>query len=105
METVCRENMLLIVVSGDSQPHFATLAAFVSEMGDGVASLFAQVLLVCDRQGLIGREMLAIDGVKFPSNASKQKSGIRADYQRQLDKMEVATHKMRPAEECRYGSR
>ena len=59
-----------------------------------MASLFAQVLLVCDRQGLIGREMLAIDGVKFPSNASKQKSGSRADYQRQLDKMEVATHKM-----------
>ena len=32
--TVCRENMLLIVVSGDSQPHFATLAACVSEMGE-----------------------------------------------------------------------
>ena len=94
MERACRENVLFIAVSGDSQPHFTTLAAFVSEMGDGVASLFAQVLLVCDRQGLIGREMFAIDGVKLPSNASKQKSGTRADYQRQLDKMEAATHKM-----------
>jgi transposase len=61
MERACRENVLFIAVSGDSQPHFTTLAAFVSEMGEGVASLFAQVLLVCDRQGLIGRDMFAID--------------------------------------------
>ncbi len=94
MERACLENVLFIAVSGDSQPHFTTLAAFVSEMGEGVASLFAQVLLVCDRQGLIGREMFAIDGVKLPSNASKQKSGTRADYQRQLDNMEAATQKM-----------
>ncbi|MBI3771137.1 MAG: hypothetical protein HY272_00315, partial [Gammaproteobacteria bacterium] len=45
----------------------------------------------CDRQGLIGREMFAIDGVKLPANASKAKSGTRADYQRQLDRMELAT--------------
>ena len=94
MERACRENVLFIAVSGDSQPHFTTLAGFVSEMGEGVASLFAQVLLVCDRQGLIGREMFAIDGVKLPSNASKQKSGTRADYQRQLAKMEAVAHKM-----------
>jgi hypothetical protein len=29
-------------------------------MGDTVAKLFAQVLLICDRQGLIGREMFAM---------------------------------------------
>ena len=43
------------------------------------AQLFAQVLYLCNRQGLIGREMFAIDGVKLPSNASKAKSGTRAD--------------------------
>ncbi len=34
--------------------------------------------------------MFAIDGVKLPSNASKAKSGTRADYQRQAEKMETA---------------
>ncbi len=43
IEAACRENILFIAVSGDSQPHFTTLAAFVSELGDGVAKLFAQV--------------------------------------------------------------
>lgn len=94
IEAACRENVLFIAVSGDSQSHFTTLAAFVSNMGDTVAKLFAQVLLICDRQGLIGREMFAIDGIKLPANASKAKSGSRADYQRQLDRMELATTQM-----------
>jgi transposase len=94
MEAACRENVLFIAVAGDSQPHFSTLAAFVADMGDTVAKLFAQVLLVCDRQGLIGREMFAIDGVKLPANASKAKSGTRADYQRQVNKMERAAQQM-----------
>lgn len=94
IEAACRQNVLFMAVSGDSQPHFTTLAAFISELGDEVAKLFAQVLVVCDRQGLIGREMFAIDGVKLPSNASKAKSGTRADYQHQADKMEQAAKRM-----------
>jgi Transposase and inactivated derivatives len=66
--------MLFMAISGDSQPHFTTLAAFIANAGELIAKLFAQVLLICDRQGLIGKEMFAIDGVKLPSNASKEKS-------------------------------
>lgn len=94
IEAACRENMLFIAVSGDSQPHFTTIAAFVAELGEDVAKLFTQVLLICDRQGLIGREMFAIDGVKLPANASKARSGSRKDFQRQAQKMELAVEKM-----------
>lgn len=94
MEAACRENMLFIAVSGDSQPHFTTLAAFIANAGELIAKLFAQVLLICDRQGLIGKEMFAIDGVKLPSNASKEKSGTRADFLRQAERMEKAAEKM-----------
>jgi transposase len=94
IEAACRDHILFIAISGDSQPNFTTLAAFVSDMGDLTAQLFAQVLTLCDRQGLIGREMFAIDGVKLPSNASKARSGTREDFQRQLDKMEKAARKM-----------
>ena len=94
IETACRENVTFMAVSGDSQPHFTTLAAFVATMGDLVTTLFAQILTVCERQGLIGHHMFAIDGVKLPSNASKAKSGTRQDYQRQLDKMEASARHM-----------
>lgn len=94
MEAACRDHVLFMAISGDSQPHFTTLAQFVSNMGDLAAKLFAQVLVVCDRQGLIGREMFAIDGVKLPSNASKARSGTRADFLRQAEKMEKAAQAM-----------
>lgn len=94
IERACREHITFIALSGDSAPHWTTIAAFVSGLGDAIAKLFAQVLYLCDRQGLIGREMFAIDGVKLPSNASKAKSGTRADYMRQAGKLEAAAQAM-----------
>ena len=38
--------------------------------------------------------MFAIDGVKLPSNASKEKSGTRADFLRQAERMEKAATKI-----------
>jgi transposase len=90
----CEEHVTFIALSGDSRPHFTTIAHFVSTLGDQIAPIFAAVLAVCDRQGLIGREMFAIDGVKLPSNASKHRSGTRADFERQAAKMERAAEQM-----------
>ncbi|MDD5250662.1 MAG: transposase [Rhodocyclaceae bacterium] len=94
IERACRDHVTFIALSGDSAPHFTTIAAFVSGLTDDVARLFGQVLYLCDRQGLIGREMFAIDGVKLPSNASKAKSGTRADFERQATKLEAAAQAM-----------
>ena len=94
IERVCREHITFIALSGDSAPHFTTIAGFVSTLGAEVARIFARVLFICDRQGLIGREMFAIDGVKLPSNASKAKSGTRADFERRATKLEAAAKTM-----------
>jgi len=94
IERACTDQVTFIALSGDSAPHFTTFADFVSTLGDEIKPLFKDVLLICDRMGLIGREMFAIDGVKLPSNASKAKSGTRADFQRQADKMEAAAQAM-----------
>jgi transposase len=94
IERACREHVTFIALSGDSQPHFTTIAGFVSSLGDDIARVFTQILFICDKQGLIGREMFAIDGVKLPSNASKAKSGTRADFLRQADKLEAAARVM-----------
>jgi transposase len=94
IERVCREHITFIALSGDSQPHFTTIAGFVSSLGDQIAHLFGQILYLCDRQGLIGREMFAIDGVKLPSNASKTRSGSRAEFEHQAAKLETAAAAM-----------
>jgi len=94
IEAVCRDHVTFIALSGDTQPHFTTIAGFVSNLADDIARVFTQILYLCDRQGLIGREMFAIDGVKLPSNASKQKSGTRADFEHQAIKLEAAARVM-----------
>ncbi len=66
----------------------------VSTLGPAIARVFAAVLAVCDHQGLIGREMFALDGVKLPSNASKHRSGTRSDVARQATKLEAAATTM-----------
>jgi len=94
IESACRHHITFIALSGDNAPHFTTIAAFVSGLGEEVAKLFARVLHLCDQQGLIGRAMFAIDGVKLPSNASKRKSGTRADFIRQEEKLKAAAQAM-----------
>jgi len=75
IERLCHENVLFIAISGDSAPQFSTIATFVRELGQESSAIFTRVLLTCDRQGLIGRQMFAIDGVKLQSNADNQRSG------------------------------
>src|SRR3954471_13617915 len=94
MEAACRDNVQFIALSGDAQPDHSTLARFVSELGEAAGKIFTRVLLICDRQGLIGREMFAIDGVKLRANASKAKSGKRKDFVRQAQKMQQAVDKI-----------
>lgn len=90
----CRENVIFMALSADSQPHFSTIADFVTRMDGGIAPLFTQVLMVCDQMGLIGREMFAIDGCKMPSNASKEWSGTHAELNRKQRKIDRAVTRM-----------
>jgi transposase len=94
IERACREHVTFIALCGDEAPHFTTLAAFIGELQDEIANVFTQVLFLCDAQGLIGREMFAIDGVKLPSNASKARSGTRAEFEREAAKIEGQVRKM-----------
>lgn len=94
IERACRDNVLFIAITGDAKPHFTTIADFVSRSRDAIQSVFGQVLAVLDKEGLIGRTMFAIDGVKLPSNASKHRSGTRAEFLAQAQKMERAASKM-----------
>jgi len=94
IERACQEHVTFMALCGDHAPHFTTIARSISTLGDDIAKVFAGVLAVCDAEGLIGREMFAIDGVKLPSNASKQRSGTRADFEKQATKLEAAARTM-----------
>ena len=86
----CEENIIFMALSADTRPHFTTIADFIATMDKEIVHLFRDVLLICDDLGLIGKEMFAIDGCKLPSNASKEWSGTRADFERKAARMEAA---------------
>ena len=94
IESACQQKVLVRAVCGGATPHFTTLAAFVSTGGEALSRLFPQGLMVCDRQGLIGRQRLAIDGVKLPGNAAKARSGTRKELRCEAKKMERAVRRM-----------
>lgn len=71
----CEHNIIFKALSCDTVPHFTGIASFVSSYPDAVESVFEQVLLVCEQQGLLGNELFAIDGCKMSSNAAKEHSG------------------------------
>jgi len=91
---LCSDNVVFMALSADSAPHFTTIANFISRQQSEIVSIFRDVLLVCDEQGLIGKQMFAVDGVKLPSNASKEWSGTLEEFQNKALKLEQALDKL-----------
>lgn len=85
----CREHILLMALAAGAQPHFTTIAHFVSSMDKEIKRIFLDVLLKCEEQGLIGHENLALDGCKLSSNAAKEWSGTREEFEHKRQKLET----------------
>jgi len=83
----CETNIIFKALSCDSVPHFTTIASFVSSHVDEIEQLFTQIVLICDEQGLIGHELLAIDGCKMSSNAAKEWSGTHNELEHKATKI------------------
>lgn len=90
IEQSCRQNIIFMALSADTHPHFTTIADFISSSSEQIIELFRDVLLICDKMGLIGREMFAVDGCKLASNASKEWSGTKGELKNKQQKMERA---------------
>ena len=71
----CKHNLIFKALSCDSEPHYTTIANFISSKPSDIETLFEQILLICSEQGLLGNELFAIDGCKMRSDAAKTWSG------------------------------
>ena len=83
----CETNIIFKALSCDSVPHFTTIASFISGYPTQIESLFEQILLICDEQGLLGNELFAIDGCKLPSDAGKTWSGTHKELSEKRNKL------------------
>jgi transposase len=89
IERLCRKNVTCMALAYGYKPDHSTIAAFVSSMHNEILPLFCDILRVCEEQGLLGGSVFAVDGLKLPSNASKEWSGTCEDLKRNQEKLEA----------------
>ena len=89
MEQAVKTNVTLMAVAEGLAPDHATIAAFVSSLGDVINRIFVDVLIRCAQLDLVGGEVFALDGCKLPSNASKEYSGTFAELKKKREKLAV----------------
>ena len=65
-----------------NQPDFRTISEFRRRHLDALAALFVQVLVLCQRAGLVGLGDVAVDGTKLRANASEHKAMLPPHCQR-----------------------
>ncbi len=67
-------------------PNFRTINSFRLRHLPRLGGLFAEIVLLCRRLGMIGFEHLAVDGQKIQANANFKKSknlkGLRSEYEK-----------------------
>ena len=70
----CEERVDFMAVTGMQRPDFRTISDFRKRHLAALSGLFAQVLALCRRAGLVKLGHVALDGTKIKANASKHKA-------------------------------
>jgi transposase len=89
IERACAENIIFMALSCGFRPDHSTIAHFVSSMQKEIESIFSNILLVCAELNLLGGTHFSLDGVKLPSNVSKEWSGIFKELENKRDKLQA----------------
>ena len=75
-----------IYLAAGQVPNFRTINIFRLRHLHCLGALFAQIVLLCRRLGMIGFEHLAVDGQKIQANANFRKSrnlkGLKSEYEK-----------------------
>jgi transposase len=102
IERRCIEDVAVRVIAANQAPDHTTIARFRQRHERALADLFGQVLGLCAQAGLVGIEVLAIDGTKIHANASQQ---ANVDYEQLAKKILQEAAETDAAEDEQFGDR
>jgi hypothetical protein len=89
IERACSENIIFMALSCGFHPDHSTIAQFVSSTQKEIESIFSNILWVWAQLGLLGGTHFSLNGVKLPSNASKEWSGTFKALELTRDKLQA----------------
>jgi len=84
LDELCRNNIVAKALAEDMQPHWTTIAEFISGNEECFKEVFIKALTYCNELGLVGGSTFAIDGCRLPSNASIDLTGTSEDLKKRL---------------------
>jgi transposase len=102
IERRCIEDVAVRVIAANRAPDHTTIARFRQRHERALADLFGQVLGLCAQGGLVGIEVLAIDGTKIHANASQH---ANLDYEQIAKQILQEAAEIDAAEDERFGDR
>lgn len=102
IERSCIEDVAYRVIAAQRKPDHATIARFVERHQDALAGVFGSVLGLCAKAGLVGVNVVAVDGSKVAANASRE---ANVDYERLAREVIEAARAIDAAEDERFGDR
>ena len=93
LERECGRNIELMWVLNRLAPDFKTIADFRKDNKKALIGVFKEFSLFCDEVGLIGKEMVAIDGSKFRACNSRRKNFTKRKIEKMLEHHEQSAKK------------
>ncbi len=103
IERRCSEDVAFRVLAANQVPDHATIARFLQSNERAFCALFCQVLMLCQRAGLVRLGVLALDGTKIAANASGPANRTRADLEAEAARIVAEAIATDRAEDARDG--
>lgn len=73
IEKECHRNIEVMWLIGDLRPDFKTIADFRRDNKKQIKAAFQKFSMICEELGLIGKDIVAVDGSKFRASNSRLK--------------------------------
>jgi len=103
IERRCREDVAFRVLTANQIPDHATIARFRARHEQALAEIFAQVLALCARAGLVSVGLVALDGSLLAGNASPGATRSYASIREEVERMLAQAAQADAAEDERLG--
>jgi transposase len=102
IERACVEDVAFRVIAANQRPDHCTIARFRQRHEDAVAGVFGEVLALCADAGLVGVQLVAVDGTKVHANASHHAT---RDYEQIAREILEEAAEIDAAEDEQFGER
>lgn len=90
LETECNRNIELMWLIQELRPDYRTIADFRKDNISLLKNIFKHFSLLCNDLGLLGKEIVAIDGSKFRANNARKKNLTKGKIEKMLVYFEQA---------------